>query len=68
MSGIRIGRPGFRFRAAIRISLVAKTFRPALLPTQPPMQWPVGVLSLAVKWSEREPGNSLPSSAELKNA
>jgi hypothetical protein len=44
--------------------------RPDLLwgPTQPPIQWVLGALSVGVKWSEREADHSLPSSADVKNA
>jgi hypothetical protein len=42
--------------------------RTALEPTQPPMQWVPGALSLGVKWLGREADHSPPSSAEVKNA
>jgi hypothetical protein len=38
----------------------------ALAPTQPPIQWVPGALSLAVKRPGREADHSPPSSAELK--
>jgi hypothetical protein len=41
--------------------------RPALGPTQPPIQWVAKVLSLEVKWLGHEADNSPPSSAEVKN-
>jgi hypothetical protein len=45
------------------------TFRPALEePTQPPIQWKSGALSLGLKRVEREADCSPPSSAEVKNA
>jgi hypothetical protein len=37
-------------------------------PTQPPIQWVPGVLSLRVKRPGREADHSPPSSAEVKNA
>jgi hypothetical protein len=42
--------------------------RPALGPTQPPVQWVPGVLSPGVKArSERDADHSPPSSAEVEN-
>jgi hypothetical protein len=38
------------------------------MPTQPPIQWVPGSLSLGVTRSGREAGHSLPSSAKVKNA
>jgi hypothetical protein len=40
---------------------------PALGPTQSPIQWVPGALSLHVKQPGREADNSPPSSAEVKN-
>jgi hypothetical protein len=40
--------------------------RPALWPTQPPIQWVPGALSLGVKRQGREADHSPPSSAEVK--
>jgi hypothetical protein len=40
----------------------------ALGPTQTPIQWIPGALSLGVKRSGREADHSPPSSAEIKNA
>jgi hypothetical protein len=40
--------------------------RPALGPTQPPVQWVPGALSPGVKWLGYEADHSLPSSAEVK--
>jgi hypothetical protein len=37
-------------------------------PTQPPIQWVLGVLSLGVKRPGREADHSPPSSAEVNNA
>jgi hypothetical protein len=41
--------------------------RPALLPTQPPIQWIPGSLSPGVKRPGREDGQSPPASANVKN-
>jgi hypothetical protein len=40
--------------------------RPALGPTQPPIQWVPGALSLGVKRPGREADHSPPSTAEVK--
>jgi hypothetical protein len=41
--------------------------RPALGPTQPPIEWVLGAVSLGVKRQGREADHSPPSSAEVKN-
>jgi hypothetical protein len=38
-----------------------------LSPTQTPNQWVSGSVSPRERWTERKDGNSLPSSAEIKN-
>jgi hypothetical protein len=50
------------------IFLFATVSRPALGPTQPPIQWAPGALFLEVKWPGRKADHSPPSSAEVKNA
>jgi len=40
--------------------------RTAMGPTQPPIQWVPGALSLGVKWPGQEADNSRPSSTETK--
>jgi hypothetical protein len=57
-----------RFLAGLGIFLFDTTTRPALGPTQPPIQWAPGILSLGVKLPEREAEHSLPYSAEVNNA
>jgi hypothetical protein len=47
--GFRAGRSGFDPRQGQRIFLLAPESRPALGPTQPPIQWVPGVLSPGVK-------------------
>jgi hypothetical protein len=62
------GRPRYRSSSSGR----GKNFhfsmssRLALGPTQPPIQWVQGVLSLRVKWSMREADHSPPTSAVVK--
>jgi len=59
---------GVRFPVGAGIFLLATAPRPALGPTQPPIQWVPGVLSPGVKRPERETDHSLPPSADVKNA
>jgi hypothetical protein len=59
---------GFESQQGLRIFLFTTASRPALGPTQPPIQWVPGALSLGVKRSGREADHSPPSSAEVKNA
>jgi hypothetical protein len=46
---LQTGRPGLDPRQGQRIFPLASVFRPALNPTQPPIQWVPGVLSPGVK-------------------
>jgi hypothetical protein len=46
---IRTGRPGFDPRHRQRIFPLTSAYRPALRPTQPPVQWVPGALSPEVK-------------------
>jgi hypothetical protein len=59
---------GFESRQPLGIFLLTTVSRPALAPTQPPIQWVPGALSLGIKWSGREADHSPPSNAEVKNA
>jgi hypothetical protein len=52
----------------VGIFLCTTASRTALGPTQPPIQWVPGILSLGVKRPGREADHSPPSSAEVKNA
>jgi hypothetical protein len=56
---------GFDSRQGLRVFLFTNAFRPALGPTQRPIQWVPGALSLGVKLPGREADHSLPSSAEV---
>jgi hypothetical protein len=59
---------GVRAPAGQRIFPVASVSRPALGPTQPPVQWVPGVLSPGVKARPgRDSDHSPPSSAEVEN-
>jgi hypothetical protein len=51
-----------------RISVPVFSHCSALGPTQPPIQWVPGALSLAVKRPGREADNSPPSSTEVKES
>jgi hypothetical protein len=57
---------GFDSRRGVGILLFTTVFRPALVPTQPPIQSVTGALSLRVKRPGREADHSTPSSAEVK--
>jgi hypothetical protein len=48
------------------IFLFTAASRTVLVPTQPPIQWVLGTLSLGVKRPGREADHSPPSSAEVK--
>jgi hypothetical protein len=57
-----------RFPAGAGNFLLTTVSRTALGPTQPPIQWVTGALSLGVKRLGREADHSPPSCAEVKNA
>jgi len=56
----------FDSRRGLGIFLFTTAPRTARGPTQSPIQWVTGVLSLEVKWPGREADHSPPSSAEVK--
>jgi hypothetical protein len=64
MIGVRL--PGWG--GGLGIFLFDTVSRPALRPTQPPIQWVTGALFLEVKRSGREADQSPQSSAEVKIA
>jgi hypothetical protein len=53
-------------RRELGVFLFTTASRTALGPTQPPIQWVQGALSLGVKRPRREADHSPPSSAEVK--
>jgi hypothetical protein len=57
---------GFDSRRGLGIFLFTTSSRTALGPTQPPIQWIPGALSLEVKRPGREADHSPPSSDEVK--
>jgi hypothetical protein len=57
---------GFDSWRGLRIFLFTTASRMALGPTQPPIQWVRGALSLGVKLPGREADHSPPSSDEVK--
>jgi hypothetical protein len=50
------------------VFLFTTVSRLALGPTQPPIKWVLGILSLGVKWLLCEADHTLPSSTEVMNA
>jgi hypothetical protein len=66
--GWTTGRSGFDPRQGQRTFPLSSVSRPALGPTQPPVQWVPGVLSPGVKARPgRDADHSSPSSAEVVN-
>jgi hypothetical protein len=57
---------GFKSWQGLGIFPFTTASRLALGPTQPPIQWVPGVLSLGVKQQEHEADHSTPSSAKVK--
>jgi hypothetical protein len=66
-TGWTIGVLGFDSRRELGIFLFTTVYRTALGPTQPPIQWVPGALSLGLKRPGREADHSLPSCSEVKN-
>jgi hypothetical protein len=58
---------GFEYRQGLGI-LFTTVSRPIMGPTQPPIQWKTGTLSLGEKRPGRETDHSPLPSAEVKNA
>jgi hypothetical protein len=68
VTGWTMGWSRFDSRRGLGIFLFDIMSRPALGPTQSPIQRVPEALSLGIKRPEREADHSLPSSAEVKNA
>jgi hypothetical protein len=66
--GYRLDNPGFEFRQGLGIFHFITVSRPALEPTQPPIHWVSGAVSLRIKRPGRKADHSPPSTAEVKNA
>jgi hypothetical protein len=67
-AGLWAGRPGFLdSRRGLGIFFFTTASRTVLGPTQSPIQWVPGALSLEVKRPVREADHSPPSSAEVKD-
>jgi hypothetical protein len=60
---LRTGQTGFDSQQEVEFLFLVTTFRPSLGPTQPSVQWVVGV-----RWQGREADHSHPSRTEVKNA
>jgi hypothetical protein len=56
----------FKCRFALAFHHHVTASKTALRPTQPPIQWVPGALSMGVKWPGRESDHSPPSSAKVK--
>jgi hypothetical protein len=64
--GLDEGGVGVRVPVGSRIFFIPTLSRPALGPTQPPIQWVPGALSPEVKRQGRDADHSPPISAEVK--
>jgi hypothetical protein len=65
-AGLRVGRSGFDSRRGLRIFVFTTASKTALGPTQLPIRWVPGALSLGVMRPGREADHSPPSSSEVK--
>jgi hypothetical protein len=66
--GWTIGVLGFDSWQGLGIFLITTASRTAPGPTQPPIQWVLGTLSLGVKQTGHEADHSSPCSTKVKNA
>jgi hypothetical protein len=65
-TGYGLDDRGVGYRVPVESRIFSASSRPALGPTQPPIQWVPGALSPGVKRLEREADHSPPASAEVK--
>jgi hypothetical protein len=65
-NGYGLDDRGMEVRVPVGQRIFSTSSRPALGPTQPPIQWVPGALSLGVKRLGREAGYSPPATAEVK--
>jgi hypothetical protein len=67
-TGYGLDDRGVRVRVPVGVKnfLFSTASRPALGPTQPPIQWVPGALSPGIKRQGRETDRSSPTSAEVK--
>jgi hypothetical protein len=65
--GLRAGRSRLNSRQGKENFLCSTASRPALGPTQPPIQWVLGAPSHGAKQQRREADHSLPPNAEVTN-
>jgi hypothetical protein len=63
---LRVGQPRDRTSSPGRSRIFSTSSRPALVSTQPPIQWVPGALSPGVKRPGCDAGHSPPTSAEVK--
>jgi hypothetical protein len=63
---LRAGRQRDQSSRPGRVKIFSESSRPALRPTQPPIQWVPWALSLGIKRPGREADHSPPISAEVK--
>jgi hypothetical protein len=64
---LRVRWPWFDSQQGQEISLYSTASTLAVAPTQPTIQWVLGVLSLGIKQPRHEANHSCPSSAKVKN-
>jgi hypothetical protein len=67
-AGLRLDDRGFESQQGLGNVIFTTASKPALGPTQSPIQWVPGALSLGVRRPERLADHSAPSSAEMMNA